>query len=410
MVDLPEQKFTVIKPELIKADADQALIVEKAIMDGIELIKTADITNNNVAIGINDQSRPLPNQILISVLLKFLNNLGIKPEKITFFIATGTHTPLKTNEFSLILSAEILSGYQVVSHDCDDDQNLVYLGTTSSGTPVHINHQFMDSDLKILVGNIESHHFMGFSGGVKTAAIGLAGRGTITANHSMLSHANSVMGLFSSNPMRQDVEEIGKMIGIDFALNVVINDEKEIIAAYSGDPSDVISKGIAFIRKNVQMDLCDSAGVFDLVIASPGGYPKDINFYQAQKAITHACLFSKPGGIIILVAECRDGMGSHKFEHFLASKGSFSDVIKAFKSMPFEIGPHKAYQLAKQAVNHKFFLVSDIPDDQIRNMHLLPAKTIGQAYELVRNILPQNPRIAVLPYATHTMPKIAEVF
>ena len=250
----------------------------------------------------------------------------------------------------------------MVCHDCDDTDNLIYLGKTAKGTPVHVNGSFMNSDIKILVGNIESHHFMGFSGGVKTAAIGLTGRETITANHSMLSHPNTTMGLYSSNPMRMDVEEIGKMIGIDFVLNIVINDNKEIIAAYAGDPVEVMAKGIDFIRKNIQMDLHETAGTFDLVIASPGGYPKDINFYQAQKAITHACLFSKPEGVIILAAECRDGMGSQKFEQFLTSKNSFSEVIETFSSMPFEIGPHKAFQLAKQAITHKIILVSDIPE------------------------------------------------
>jgi nickel-dependent lactate racemase len=225
----------------------------------------------------------------------------------------------------------------------------------------------------------------------------------------MLSHPNAVMGLFSSNPMRQDVEEIGKLIGIDFVLNVVINDEKEVIAAYSGNPVEVMLMGIDFIRKKVQLDLHNTAGTFDLVIASPGGYPKDINFYQAQKAITHACLFSKQGGVIILAAQCRYGMGSRKFEQFLATKGSFPEVIASFSSMPFEIGPHKAFQLAKQAVNHRIILVSDIPVDQIKKMHLLSAKTLKQAVEFAKDFLPANPKIAVLPYATHTMPKIVEV-
>jgi len=410
-MDMQEINYTIIKPKLIRPEAQQSQIVEKAINSGLILsINSRDVRKLSVAIGINDQSRPLPNQILLPILLGHLKNIGFIQKNIIIFIATGTHTPLKTEEYSLILSADILSNYRVVSHDCDDIQNLAYLGNTSSGTPVKINRQFMDSDIKILVGNIESHHFMGFSGGVKTAAIGLTGRETITANHSMLSHPNTTMGLFSSNPMRQDVEEIGKLIGIDYVLNVVVNDEKEIVAAYSGDPDEVMSKGIDYIRKNVQMDLHDSAGTFDLVIASPGGYPKDINFYQAQKAITHACLFSKPKGVIILAAECRDGVGSNKFEHFLASKDSFLEVIESFESMPFEIGPHKAYQLAKQALSHKIILVSEISDDQIRKMLLIPAKSLGQAYKIAINTIPENPKIAILPYATHTMPKIAEVF
>jgi nickel-dependent lactate racemase len=114
--------------------------------------------------------------------------------------------------------------------------------------------------------------------------------------------------------------------------------------------------------------------------------------------------------VIILAAECRDGIGSRKFEKFLTVKDTFTDVIDSFKSMPFEIGPHKAFQLAKQAISHKIILVSDIPEDQVRNIKLLPAKSLAHAVELAGAFLPANPRIAVLPFATHTMPKIAEAF
>jgi len=410
-LDLSGLDSTIFQPKLIEPGIDQAHIVENAFTKWMQTnTNLLDFADKSVAIGINDQSRPLPNHILLPVLLDNLKKMGVKNGNITFFIAVGTHTPLKNDEFPLVLKNEILASYKVVSHDCDDTQNLIYLGKTSTGTPVHVNGTFMNSDIKILVGNIESHHFMGFSGGVKTAAIGLTGRETITVNHSMLTHPNTTMGLYSSNPMRMDVEEIGKMIGIDFVLNVVINDNKEIISAYSGDPKEVMSKGIDFIRKNIQMDLRDTAGTFDLVIASPGGYPKDINFYQAQKAITHACLFSKPEGVIILAAECRDGMGSIKFEQFLTSKDSFPDVIESFRSLPFEIGPHKAFQLAKQAITHKIILVSDMPDDQVKSIKLLPAKSLGHAIDLACTFLPANQRIAVLPYATHTMPKIVEAF
>lgn len=409
-MDLHGKNYTIIRPEIIRPAINQTQIVINALNSGInESLITGSEKNKSVAIGINDQSRPIPNHILIPCLIDYLCNLGFDPKNIRFFIATGTHVPLKHNEFPIILDSSIISKYRIVSHDCDEEDNLAYLGTTSAGTPVQVNRQFINAEIKILVGNIESHHFMGFSGGAKTAAIGLAGRKTITANHSMLSHPNTLMGLYSSNPMRQDVEEIGKMIGIDYALNVVINDDKEIVTAFWGEPAEVMIKGIEYIRKNVQMDLETSTGNYDLVIASPGGYPKDINFYQAQKAITHACLFSRQGGVIILVAECRDGMGSLKFEQFLSSRSTFTEVINEFEAMQFEIGPHKAYLLAKQAIKHKIILVSNIDEELVRKMHLMPAKTLGQAYDLAMNAIPENPKIAVLPYATHTMPKIAEV-
>jgi nickel-dependent lactate racemase len=409
-IDLSGNDVSEIKPETIKPSMDQTLIVNNALHSIIGKPFRSNFGQTaRVAIGINDQSRPIPNHILLPCLLNYLQENGYTEKNITFYIATGTHSPLKPSEFSLILDSGIISKYKIISHDCDDEQNLAYLGQSFTGTTVYVNQQFMDSDIKILVGNIESHHFMGFSGGVKTAGIGLTGRKTITANHSMLSDPNAVMGLFSSNPMRQDVEEIGKMIGIDYVLNIVINDDKEIISAYWGDPTEVMTQGIEYIRKNIQIAFSDNDKDFDLVIASPGGYPKDINFYQAQKALTHACLFSKPGGIIILVAECRDGMGSKKFEEFICSKETFSDVINDFEKMQFEIGPHKAYQLAKQAITHKIILVSSMDENLIIKMHLTPARTLNAAIDLAKESIKENSRIAILPYATHTMPKITEV-
>ncbi len=400
--------YRVIQSKSSKPTVKQVLMVENAFHHAIKHFEEGSLTNLEIAIGINDQSRPIPNQILLPCLLRYLHHRGAQSNMITFYIASGTHVPLNQAEYSKILSPDILSTYKVISHDCDDINELVFLGNTSYGTPVHANRRFMDADIRILVGSIEPHHFMGFSGGVKTAAIGLTGRETITANHALLSHPNSVMGLYTTNLMRQDVEEIGKMMEIHAALNVILNDHQEIIAAFWDNPTDVMEKGIKFIRRNLQLDDKGLTGAFDLVIASPGGYPKDINFYQAQKAITHACLFAKPNGVIILAAECRNGLGSEKFENFIDANGSVDLIISAFESMKFEIGPHKAYMLAKQLKKHPIYLVSDIEESLTRKMHLIPAKTVGQAYELSKMNLPENARIAILPYATHAMPEIKE--
>jgi nickel-dependent lactate racemase len=216
------------------------------------------------------------------------------------------------------------------------------------------------------------------------------------------------MGLFSSNPMRREVEEIGNMIGVDLALNVVIGTDKKILACFWGPPEEVVRKGISYIRDHIQLDLGDVLHQFDLVIASPGGYPKDINFYQSQKALTHACLFAKPGGKIILVAECRDGFGSDKFENFISSRSTPEEVIKDFESKDFEIGPHKAYQLAKQVMEHEIYLISSMGLEEVECLKLKYLANTHSAMNEVLSKSPNDAKIAVLPYATHTMPKIME--
>jgi nickel-dependent lactate racemase len=216
------------------------------------------------------------------------------------------------------------------------------------------------------------------------------------------------MGLFCSNPMRREVEEIGRIIGVDYALNVVIATDKRIIACFWGPPDEVVHKGIGYIRNHIQLDLGDVLHQFDLVIASCGGYPKDINFYQSQKALTHACLFAKPGGKIILAAECRDGFGSQKFENFITGHTTPKEVIKDFESKDFEIGPHKAYQLAKQVMKHEIYLISSMNLKDVESLKLNHRANIQSTLDEVLNGLQKDTKIAVLPYATHTMPKIRE--
>jgi nickel-dependent lactate racemase len=241
---------------------------------------------------------------------------------------------------------------------------------------------------------------MGFSGGVKSAVIGLGGRETITANHHMLLNPAANLGSFETNPMRMDIEEIGRIIDIDFALNVVLDDEKRIINVFFGTPAEVIEKGVAYSRKAC---LVDAPANYDLVICSAGGFPKDINLYQSQKAITHAGGFLRDGGAIILTAECRTGFGSKPFQQFIEANLSAEKIIHEFQNMPFAIGPHKAYQLAVQARDFRLLLVSTIEPNPGLHSLLYQTASVQEALEICTTFLSPSARIAILPYATHVI-------
>ncbi len=358
----------------------------------------------SVAIAINDKTRPVPLEYLLPPLLAELECLGIPRSAVVYLVATGTHKPLTSVEMARLVPREILSGCRILSHDGDDRANLVYLGTTRRGTPVWINKLFMEADIRIVVGNIEPHHFMGFSGGAKGAGIGLAGRETINANHAMLVDPCADIGIYLENPMRMDLEEIGDMIGIHLVVNAILNHHREIVEVVAGKPREVMLAGIP-----VSLQVCATKirERYDLVIASAGGYPKDINLYQSQKAISHAALFAKKGGSIIVAAECREGSGSEGFEAFIAGMRSFQDVQAKFNSSGFQIGPHKAYQLARQAANYSIYLYSSIPPKQVRGYLLNPAVDIPETVVQCLKSAPADPRIAVLPHATTTLPHMA---
>lgn len=404
-LEIPEHiKPALILPNEINAHENPAHLVENALDNSIGGFHFSAFQNaRSVAIAINDKTRPVPNAILIPPLLRKLAALGIPKSSITFYIATGTHLPMTPKEFHLVLSEEILRDYVVVSHDCDQMDNLINLGKTQKGTYVLCNKAFFESDLKIVVGNIEPHHFMGFSGGMKSAAIGLAGRSTINQNHAMLTHPLARTGLFAENPMRQDVEEIGRLMGVHLALNTVLNGEGKIIHVLAGQPFEVMLQGIPITQKVCQVAVSQK---YDLVIASVGGHPKDINLYQSQKALTQASMITRDGGVVILVAACPEGSGSKGFEDFIKDIKDPQDVFPKFEKEGFRIGPHKAFQFARELIRIKVILVSEIPSDFVRSLFLIPEKDVQTAFEHAFSVLPPDVSLAIIPHAINTTPLI----
>jgi nickel-dependent lactate racemase len=357
--------------------------------------------SRSVAIAVNDKTRPVPHNQLLPPLLECLVQLGIPDSAITFFVAVGTHPPMEPCEFPSILPAEILGRYKVVSHDSESESLHIYLGETSRGTPVWVNKAYAHADFKIVVGNIEPHQFAGFSGGVKSAAIGLSALETINRNHSLMTHPDSQLGEYENNPARQDIEEIGRKISVHLALNAVLNQDKQIVHALAGDPYQVVRRGIALSRWVCQVPVSQK---YKLVISSPGGHPKDINVYQAQKGLAHATRITQPGGTVILTAACPEGAGSPHYEAWMRGKHSYAEVLQSFRDEGFRIGPHKAYQIARDASRVRLLFYSDMDQELSRYLLLNPVGDLQTALAIALADLPPGERIGILPHASTTIP------
>ncbi len=359
-------EYDWITPPAVSGIADALQHVSNALKHPLGTINSQKLDKNTkVAIAISDKTRPVPHPILLPPLLEWLRSFGVIPENIQFIISSGTHVPMSHDEFSLVLPPEILANYHISSHNCFDRENLIFLGnTTTNKTPVWLNSDFYHADYRIVAGSIEPHHFMGFSGGAKTAAIGLTGMETIQINHALLVHPGCITANILDNPMRMDVEEIGALIGIDLAVNAILNQQREIVQVLAGSPQEVFAAGVN-ISKSVSM-----AGIphlYDMAIASAGGFPKDINFYQAQKAMTHAAMCLRDGGILILAAECREGAGSQGFVDFMQGTSSSSDVLSKWRNSPFRIGPHKAFLTARILERIQVILISELPAEVVKS-------------------------------------------
>lgn len=394
----------VIQPRITEGAPDPRLALARALdapLDGLGLSSFAGA--QSAAIAVNDKTRPAPHTVILPPLLERLNRIGIPDERITLLVATGTHMPLTEDEIHAHLPADIVKRFRVESHDCDQTGNLIALGSTPRGTPVWVNRRFYEADLKIVTGDIEPHHFAGFSGGVKTAAIGLTARETINTNHRWLLDENATIGMYQGNPLRQDIEDIGAMIGVDFALNMILTPEHEVIHALAGAPKRVMEAGIPLVRRAAETPV---RGLYDLVIASAGGHPKDINLYQAQKALTFAAMITQPGGTIILVAACSEGIGSVGYERFMDGIQSHSEVLDKFNRVGFQVGPHKALQIAREALRKRIIVVSDMPQVWTDRLLLESAPDVATALQRTLAKMPESARIAVMPHATTTLPHL----
>ncbi len=400
--DLPAgYDFEYVRPKAHPPADDPAALVRHAVYSPLGEVQPPR-AGQTVAIAINDKTRPVPHEHLLPPVLQGMRQAGVRDEDVLFIIATGTHPGMEASEFASILPPALIERYRVICHDASGETDLTYLGETARGTPVYINSDYLAADYRIVIGNIEPHQFQGFSGGVKSAAIGLAGAATINCNHAMMRDANARLGEFERNPARQDVEEIGAMIGIDFAVNALLNHEKRIISAFAGDPAAVMRAGIPQARALYQAAV---DAPFDLMIVSPGGHPKDINLYQAQKGMAHAAAVTRAGGIMIVCAACPEGSGSVEYERWMMDPPmrSHKAVLERFEREGFQVGRHKAFQVSRDAGRIHTMLVSEQSADFARALLLHPQPDLQAAIDRALEQLPGDARIGVMPAANATM-------
>jgi len=354
-----------------------------------------------ILIIVNDITRPTPYEIILPPLLDELHQIGIKKENIIFIIATGIHRSNSQEEIKEIFGANIFSAYKFIDHDCDDP-NLKDLGKLKSGNNLWVNPIISDTDFIITTGVIVPHYFAGFSGGRKSILPGICGRKTIEANHTQMVHADSRAGNLKGNPVHQEMQEAAEKVGVDFNINVVTNEHYEIIEIVVGELLASWQQGVEICK---QIYICPIKKKADVVIVSAGGYPKDINVYQAQKALNNAFQAVKSGGTIILLAECPEGYGESIFEKWIEEANSSDDIIERLKNK-FVLGGHKAYAIARAVKEVEVILISSLPQDKVRKLFFIPMKNISQALNYVKDKYGEDFQAHILPSGNTVLPQL----
>ncbi len=352
----------------------------------------------SVAIVTSDITRPFPAWQVLPPLLEELEAAGVSMGDVSVVFALGSHRKHTEAEMRKLVGDRVFERVRCMDHDPADT---VRMGVSSMGTPYDVYRPVAQANRRICLGNIEYHYFAGFSGGAKAIMPGVCTRDTIQANHSMMVRQEAFAGKLAGNPVREDIDEVLDCCPVDFIVNVVLDEHKEILYAVCGDAVRAHRQGCAFLDRLYKISIPRRA---DIVLVSPGGYPKDINLYQAQKALDNAKHAVRDGGVIVLCASCAEGMGEGVFERWMTTCPSTRYMTEEIQRR-FELGGHKAAAIGLVMERCGVYLVSDLPADFASRIFFTPFPTLEEAYRAARRALGSDASVIVMPYGGSTLPE-----
>jgi lactate racemase len=401
-LDVPEKNLIdVVLPKEFISLQQPELIIKEALQKPLGTEPLTELVNpgETIAIVIDDYTRPCPTKILLPPVLEELKNAGVDDLDILIIVATGTHTPPTPEMIKELVGDKISRNYMVISNDAVNGQH-VSVGKTKRGNQIEILKDYVEADFKIILGDIEYHYFAGYGGTRKSILPGISSKNTVQRNHSMLFEKNSKMGVLKENPINQEMNEAMHLAGCDFALNVVQNSQDRIVGAWAGKPALVMDAGVKLVDSMYRREIQEQP---DIIITAANGAPHDINLYQAMKAMYTACQIVKEKGVIILIAECKQGAGSQLYMDWLSRHKTADDVQSAL-CKNFIIGAHKAYYHRQTVETHPVICVSSMEKKQIEEFFEFhyatnPNEALEQAFALNG----KDARILVVPQGTTTL-------
>lgn len=363
-------------------------------------------TDLSTTIVISDHTRPVPSQVILPPILDLLHDAGIMNENITILVATGLHRGSTPDELERMVGEEILRDYAIVNHDAKSETGLVDLGTTTDGTPVLVNKIYVDADLKILTGYTDPHFFAGFAGGRKAILPGIAGEASIRGNHSAahIGHDQSRFGKTVGNPLHEDALEAAKIAGADFIVNVCLDEHHRIVKVATGELEAAHQVLVDYMKETAVKELDE---YYDIVIVNNGGYPLDLNLYQAVKSMAIGEMAVKEGGTIIAANEQIDGVGSDEFEQIISNESDPRALIDKFLSGEIAIDAQWQVQImARVLLRADVYVVSSMSRESFEpfQIGLKWASSVEEAVDIALEKLGRDSKILVLPAGPQLIP------
>ena len=406
-VNLPDDwDVTIVEPQYLDGVEDPAGAIHDALKNpiGAPSLRERLSADQRIGIVINDITRATPTQIIVQTIVSELLK-EVSKDQITIFVALGTHRQNTEAELKNILGHELYDSFSIVQNNAFDKAAQGHIGKTSWGHEIWINRGFAECDLHILTGFIEPHFFAGFSGGGKAIMPGMGGLETIMGNHSaeLIASPDATWGVTHGNPIWEEIQEIGTLFN-PFLVNVTMNRDKEITRVFAGALKQAHEAGCKFAK---QTAMAPVSGLFDIVVTSNSGYPLDLNLYQAVKGMSAAAKIVKDDGVIIMAAECWDGIPDHgRFAGLLGSADSPAALLKSILSPGFKQQDQwQAQVLAQILLKADIYVHSgNLTEEVLGSFFLKSATDIKATLRSLSHKFDGRPRLCLLPEGPLTIP------
>lgn len=409
-ITLPDKQTTVLRMRPSVPIPHPQAAVREALKNPLSSKPLAVLARGrqNACVVLSDITRPVPNREILPPLLETLETAGIPREKILLLIATGVHRPNEGEELVELVGETIASRYRIENHRSLDLSRHRDLGRTSRGTPVYIDERYCAADLKILTALIEPHLMAGYSGGRKAICPGLAALETTKVMHGphILEHPKACAGILEGNPFHEEALEMARMAGVDFILNVAIDEERRLIGVFAGELEEAHRAGCQFVAERVSVPVEPA----EIVVTTSAGYPLDLTFYQAIKGAVGALEAVQPGGSILLLAECAEGVGSVPFTELVRKTKDLDQFVRdLYDPSKFVLDQWQLEELAKVTRKASVYLFSEgIPQEIQKELFVTPVESPEEGIAELLRIHGANARIVAIPEGPYILPTAAE--
>ena len=404
-VEIPSSNVTVLAPRPERGLPDEAAAFREAVRNPIGSAPMGEIVGagERLAVVIPDITRALPRERLLPWLFEELSH--VPPENVTIVNGTGSHRANTEEELVEMVGRDVFAKYRIVNHDAHDPETLAFAGRTPEGRDVYMNREYVEADRRVVLGFIEPHFMAGFSGGYKGVFPAVADVGSIMHYHraAVIGHERSTWGVLEDNPTQDQIRQNGSLLPLDFCINVTLNRDREITGFYCGDPIAAHERGCEASQASVMVP-CEHE--YPIVVTTNGGYPLDQNLYQAVKGMSAASQIVSESGLIISVARCNDGFPDHgNFRDMLLEHDSPEAMLETIYAPGFSRYDQWQVQLFAHILQKsRVALHSEIPPNDVRNVHLEPVEDIAARITKELESIGQDAPIAILPEGPMAVP------